>query len=483
MNYKSVYNIVCRMLAVEAVLLLIPAGVSLAYGEMRSFFCFLITAGITAVLSIPAIIIFRKGDRHALYAKEGLVTVSLAWILWSALGALPFVLEGCIPNYIDALFETVSGFTTTGASILKNIEALPKGMLFWRSFTHWIGGMGVLVFVMTIVPLSDDHSMLLMRAEMPGPTVGKLVPKGKSTAKILYLIYICMTLAEIVFLLFGGMSVFDAFIHAFGTAGTGGFSSYNASIAHFNSIYIEMVIAVFMLLFGINFNIYFFILIRKIKGVLHNDEWKVYLSIIAVATGIIAVATLGIYGAFGTSLRYAFFQVVSFITSTGYVSTSFVAWPAVCRSILLMLMVIGACAGSTGGGLKVSRAIILFRGLKKELHQMLHPKAVSHVKMDGAIVDEKVVKSAAIYFFALFAIIGASAFAVSIDNLSLETNLSAVLSCTGNTGPGYGAASSNFACFSWFSKIILSLDMLFGRLEIFPLLIALTPGVWKKKFF
>lgn len=483
MNYKSVYNIVCRMLAVEAALLLIPAGVSLAYGEMRSFFCFLITAGITLVFSVPAIIIFRKGNGHTLYAKEGLVTVSLAWILWSVFGTLPFVLDGCIPNFIDALFETVSGFTTTGATILDNVEALPKGMLFWRSFTHWIGGMGVLVFVMTIVPLSDDHSMLLMRAEMPGPTVGKLVPKGKSTAKILYLIYICMTLVEIVFLLFGGMNVFDALIHAFGTAGTGGFSSYNASVGHFGSVYIEMVIAVFMLLFGINFNIYFFIISRKIRGVLKNDEWKAYLVIIAVATAIIAASLFGVYGSVGTALRYAFFQVSSFITSTGFISAPFATWPAVCRTVLMMLMVIGACAGSTGGGLKVSRLVMLFKGLKKETNQMLHPKAVSHVKMDGAIVDDKAVKSAALYFFTLFVIIGISALAISLDNFSTETNLSAVLSCTGNTGPGYGAASASFSCFSWFSKIILTLDMLFGRLEIFPLLIALTPGVWKKKFF
>lgn len=483
MNYKSVCNIVCRMLAVEAALLLIPAGVSLAYGELRSFFCFLITAGIITVVSVPAIIVCRKGGGHSLYAKEGLATVSLAWILWSAFGALPFVLDGCIPNYIDALFETISGFTTTGATILGDIEALSHGMLFWRSFTHWIGGMGVLVFVMMIVPLSDDHSMLLMRAEMPGPSVGKLVPKGKSTAKILYLIYICMTLAEIVFLLFGGMSVFDAFIHAFGTAGTGGFSSYNASVAHFDSLYIEMVIAVFMLLFGINFNIYFLILIRRIKGVVKNEEWKVYLGITAIATGIIAIATFTYYGAFGVSLRYAFFQVSSFITSTGFVSADYTAWSSICRAVILLLMVIGSCAGSTGGGLKVSRAIILFKGLKKEINQMLHPKAVSHVKTNGTIVDNKVVKSAAIYFFTLATIICFSAFAVSIDNLSFETNFTAVLSCIGNTGPAFGAAASNYVCFSWFSKIILSLDMLFGRLEIFPLLIALNPGVWKKKFF
>lgn len=483
MNYRSVYNMVCKMLLVEAALMLIPAGVSLAYAEMRSFYCFLIAAAVITVLSLPALFMKKKNDGRSLYAKEGLVTVTLAWVLWSMLGALPFVFEGCIPNYINALFETVSGFTTTGATILTDVEALPHGMLFWRSFTHWIGGMGVLVFVMTIIPLSDDHSMLLMRAEMPGPTVGKLVPKGKTTAKILYLIYICMTLVEIIFLLFGGMNVFDAFIHAFGTAGTGGFSSYNASIAHFDSVYIEMVIAVFMLLFGINFNIYFFILMRRIKGVWQNDEWKAYLAIILIFTGIITAATFSYYGTVGTSLRYAFFQVVSFITSTGFVSTGFTVWPAVCRAVLLMLMVIGACAGSTGGGLKVSRLVILFKGLKKEIHQMIHPKAVSHVKVDGTVVDDKAVRSAALYFFALFVIIGISALAVSIDNLSLETNFSAVLSCMGNTGPGYGAAASNFDCFSGFSKIILLLDMLFGRLEIFPLLITLTPGVWKKKFF
>ena len=480
MNKRKIISIIGKIILIEAALMVPSLLLALYYGDgdAPAFVCTIIPAIIMGLLFSSV----KQSDKR-MSSRDGYFIVAAAWIIISLIGALPLYLAGGFPSYWNALFEIVSGFTTTGASVLAEPAQLGHGVLFWRSFTHWIGGMGVLVFVMMIVPLSDDHSMLLMRAEMPGPSVGKLVPKGKSTAKILYLIYICMTLAEIVFLLFGGMSVFDAFIHAFGTAGTGGFSSYNASVAHFDSLYIEMVIAVFMLLFGINFNIYFLILIRRIKGVMKNEEWKVYLGITAIATGIIAIATFTYYGAFGVSLRYAFFQVSSFITSTGFVSADYTAWPSICRAVILLLMVIGSCAGSTGGGLKVSRAIILFKGLKKEINQMLHPKAVSHVKTNGTIVDNKVVKSAAIYFFTLATLICLSAFAISIDNLSFETNFTAVLSCIGNTGPAYGAAASNYVCFSWFSKIILSLDMLFGRLEIFPLLIALNPGVWKKKFF
>ena len=481
MNYKFTYNLVCKMLLVEAGLMLIPAVVSILYGEWKSCICFAITAAIISLVTLP--MFFIEQTNKSLYAKEGIIVVAIAWLTWSLFGALPFVMEGCIPNYIDAFFETVSGFTTTGATILDDIEALPHGMLFWRSFTHFIGGMGVLVFVMAIIPLSDNYSMLLMRAEVPGPTVGKLVPKGKSTAKILYLIYIGLTLVQIVFLLIGGMPLFDSIVNAFATAGTGGFAIYNNSIAHYNSVYLEMVITVFMILFGVNFNLYYYILIGKAKSVLKNTEWKVYFIIIGIATAIITIATIAFYGSFGSALRYAFFQVASFMTSTGFVTTSYAAWPKICQGVLLTLMMIGACAGSTGGGLKIARIMILFKAVKREMHQLIHPKSVSPVKVDDKVVEDKTMNSALVYFFVFLVIMICAVFLLTFNGFDFETNMTSVISCINNIGPGYGAAVSSFSCYSGFSKIVLSFCMLLGRLEIFPMLILFIPSVWKKKFF
>ena len=481
MNNKMIVYIIAKMLGVEGAVLLIPAFVAFLYGE-SDVIQFLI---VSAVLGAIFFIFGRKRpENKVIYAKEGLVIVGLAWILWSLFGALPFVLTGSIPSYVDAFFETVSGFTTTGSTILTDIEALPKGVAFWRSLTHWIGGMGVLVFVMMLTSLDDEHSMHLMRAEVPGPEADKLVPKARATARILYLMYFVLTAAEVVFLMFGGMSFYDALLHSFSTAGTGGFSNRNASVAYYDSAYIDGVITVFMILFGVNFNLYFLIRLKNWKDALKNEELHAYLGIIAGAVAIVTVNILGIYGNLVHAFRYASFQVASVITTTGFCTADFNLWPELSKVVLLGIMVIGACAGSTGGGIKVSRFLILVKSIKQEVRRMLHPKAVTIVKINGKRVGNDTIRSVYIYFISYILVMMVSILLVSIYNFDFATTFSSVLTTLNNVGPGISMVGpvENFHMFSPLSKLVFCMDMLLGRLEIFPYLLLMSPELWRRRF-
>ena len=402
MNTKMIRFILGKMLGVEAILLLIPALVGLIYGEKEGMF-FLIPAVILVFFYLVAG--RKKPEKTTIYGRDGMVIVALAWILWSVFGALPFFLSGEIPNYIDALFETVSGFTTTGSSILTDIEKLANCMLFWRSFTHWVGGMGVLVFVLVLTSLDKRSSMYLMMAEVPGPEKDKLVPKMTSTARILYGIYFGMTAVEIILLLLGGMNLFDSMLHAFGTAGTGGFSNYSASVGHFGSAYIDGVITLFMILFGVNFNLYFLALMRDFKPIWKNEELRAYLLIIAAAALTITLNISSQYTSILKAFRYAIFQVASIITTTGYATADFVEWPMLSQCILLMLMVIGACASSTGGGIKVSRFLIVLKSIKREIKQMVHPKAVSIIRVNGKKMNSDIIRKVCVYLMAYAVIV------------------------------------------------------------------------------
>ena len=478
MNYGMIRYIVGKMLLIEGFLLLFPAFVSFLYGEMEGI-SFLLTAMLLLLVSFLS---SRKPENTAIYAKEGFLIVALAWILWSVFGALPFLLSGCIPRFEDAFFEVVSGFTTTGSTILRDIEGLPKCMNFWRCLTHWVGGMGVLVFVMAVIPLSNKNSMFLMRAEIPGPTCDKLVPKARTTARILYTMYLGLSVAEVIFLLAGDMNLYQAVIHTFSTAGTGGFSDRNASVAAFNSAYIDGVITVFMLLFGINFNLYFLLLMKNIKGFFRNEELRTYLGIVAAAIALITINIMNLYGGVLHAFRYAAFQVVSVITTTGFVTANFDLWPEFSKTILLL--VVGACAGSTGGGMKVSRIMILGRTITKEMRQILHPKSVNVVKLDGKRLTDEETHGVYVYTICYFVILGVSVLLISVDNFDFTTNFTAVLTTLNNVGPGLAKVGpvENFSAFSCFSKIILSLDMLIGRLEILPIMMLLAPVTWRKKF-
>lgn len=480
MNYGMIRYIVGKMLLIEGFLLLFPAFVSFLYGEMEGI-SFLLTAMLLLLVSFLG---SRKPENTAIYAKEGFLIVALAWVLWSAFGALPFLLSGCIPRFEDAFFEVVSGFTTTGSTILRDIEGLPKCMNFWRCLTHWVGGMGVLVFVMAVLPLSNKNSMFLMRAEIPGPTCDKLVPKARTTARILYTMYLGLSVAEVIFLLAGDMNLYQAVIHTFSTAGTGGFSDRNASVAAFNSAYIDGVITVFMLLFGINFNLYFLLLMKNVKGFFKNEELRNYLGIVAAAIVLITINIMNLYGGVLHAFRYAAFQVVSVITTTGFVTANFDLWPEFSKTILLMLMVVGACAGSTGGGMKVSRIMILGRTITKETRQILHPKSVNVVKLDGKRLTNEETHGVYVYTICYFVILCVSVLLVSVDNFDFTTNFTAVLTTLNNVGPGLAKVGpvENFSAFSCFSKIVLSFDMLIGRLEILPIMMLLAPVTWRKKF-
>ena len=478
MNRRMICRVLGLILECEAALLILPTVAGLCYGEGVTHF--LITMALSGALGV--LLTRVKPYSDVIYAKDGFVVVSLGWVLMSMIGALPFVLSGDIPNYIDALFETVSGFTTTGASILEDVEGLSRGCMFWRSFTHWIGGMGVLVFIMAVLPMSGEHSMHIMRAEVPGPTVGKLVPRVRQTAKILYLIYIAMTLLEMLLLLLGGMSFYDALLHAFATAGTGGFSTRAASIAAFDSLYLEMVIAVFMVLFGVNFNLYFLLLIGRWKDALKSEELHWYLGIIAASVMAIALGISKMYGGIATGLRHAFFYVASITSSTGFGTVDFVTWPEYCKWIIVMLMFCGACAGSTGGGIKTSRVIILFKNVACEIRQMIHPRAVTRVQLDGKRVDSDGLKAVSTFFTSFMLLLITGSFLVSLDGYDMATNFSAVLSSLSNIGPGMSliGPTGNYNIFSYGSKLVLTVMMLIGRLEIFPILILFSPSTWKR---
>lgn len=481
MNIKMVIYLLGKMLRMEGLILLIPMAVSLLYREEG----FLYFAAVAFVLYIIGMLIGRKVPEKAdIYAKEGFVIVAMIWILWSFFGAMPFYFSGSIPKFVDAFFETVSGFTTTGSTILSDIQILPRGMLFWRNLTHWIGGMGVLVLMLAVMPLADKRSMYLMRAEMPGPTIGKLEPTIRSTAKILYGMYFALTFLELLLLLAGGMNLYDACLHAFSTAGTGGFSNRNASVSYYNSAYIDGVITVFMLLFGVNFNVFYFIFVKKYLKSLKNSELRAYLSIIALSTIAITINISGMYPSFGKAFRYAVFQVVSIITTTGFYTANYDLWPEFSKTILILLMIIGSCAGSTGGGIKVSRILIMIKVVKREVKRMLHPRAVSVVKMDGRMVESETIDGVFVYLITYGMILAISLLIVSIDNYDFASNLSGVLTMLNNVGPGISLTGpvENFSAFSWLSKLVFSADMLLGRLEIFPFLMLFSPSLWRRKF-
>ena len=481
MDTKIVRYILCRMLGVEAALLLVPVLVAVIYQE-KCGIVFLIPI---VILCLLFWVVGRKRPEHGqIYGKEGMVIVALAWILWSLFGAMPFTLSGYIPSYVDAFFETVSGFTTTGSSIIPDVEVLPHCLLFWRSFTHWIGGMGVLVFVLVVTSLDRKNSMHLMRAEVPGPEKDKLVPKAMSTARILYGMYLTLTVIEMVFLVIGGMNLFDSMIFSFGSAGTGGFSNYADSVAHFNSAYIDGVITVFCALFGVNFALFYFMILGDFKSILKNEELRTYILLIAAATAAIMLNIHSLYPTIGKSFRYAVFQVVTVITTTGYSTADFAQWPMFSKAVLMMLTVIGACASSTGGGIKVSRLLVGIKCVKREIVQLAHPKSVGIIRIGGKKVSSDVLRTIYIYFIAYVGILIGSVVLVSLDNFDFETTFSAVLTTLGNVGPGMAQVGpmGNFAGFSTLSKLILCFDMLAGRLEIFPFLVLFTAPAWRRKF-
>ncbi len=482
MNKSMVFKITGIILQIESLLLLLPAVVSLIYKE-SVVWSFLLAAGLSALCGTLLRIVF-KPKSTLIYAREGLVIVALCWVFMSLFGCLPFIISRDIPNFFNAFFETVSGFTTTGASILSGaqLEAMHRGTLFWRSFTHWIGGMGVLVFITAVIPNMSDRSIHIIKAEMPGPIVGKLVPKLKDTSRVLYLIYILLTFTQIVFLLCGGLDLFESSVLSFGTAGTGGFAIKSTSIADY-SPYIQWVITVFMLIFGINFNLYYLFLIRKFKNALKSEELWVYLSIFVVCTGIITYNVLGSFNGFSEALRHSAFQVSSIMTTTGFSTADFNLWPALCKTLLIIIMMIGACAGSTAGGFKVSRIIILAKTIKKECQRLIHPRSIRTIKFEGKALDT-VTRHGVAAYLAVYVLVLLSVFLlISIDNMSMETNFSATVACFNNIGPGFDGVGpmSCYADYSAFSKIVLSFAMLMGRLEIYPLLLAFSVGTWSRK--
>ena len=473
MNNRMTLRLIGIALCLEAALMLLPLLAGLCFGERP--FSFLISAAVTGAAGF--LLTRIKLRTKAIYARDGFVAVALIWILMAAFGAVPFVISGDIPSYVDAFFETMSGLTTTGASILNNIEGLSKAGLFWRSFTHWIGGMGVLVFMMAVLPMSGEHSMHIMRAEVPGPVVGKLVPRARDTAKILYMIYAGLTVLETLFLLFGGMSFFDALLHAFATAGTGGFSTKNASIAAFHSPYIETVISVFLVLFGANFNLYYLILIGQAKSAFKSEELRCYLIIIVAAVVAITAGIVGIYGNLGDSLRNAFFYVMSILSTAGFCTVDYTLWPQYTQIILVVMMVIGGCAGSTGGGAKLSRIMLLVKSAFADVQRMISPRRVKRVRMDGKCVPDNVLTTVSTFFSLYILILFLCALVVSFDGVDFATSFTAALSCISNVGPGLSGVgpTENFAAFSEFPKLFMSFTMLTGRLEIYPVLILLFP--------
>ncbi len=478
MNRRMVFHTVGLIILLETALFLLPLAVSLIYNEV-CFWAFL-KAAVFSLAVGGGLLLASRPNSKVIYAKEGFAITALAWLSLSAIGALPFTLSGQIPHYIDAFFETVSGFTTTGASVITDVEALDKGILFWRSFTHWVGGMGVLVFLMAFLPNISYRAIHIIRAEIPGPTVGKLLPKIKDTAKILYVIYLVLTLLQVVILCISGRNLFDSLVHSFGTAGTGGFGIYGDSAGSFTPFQ-QWVITVFMLIFGVNFNLYYMMLIKRFRTALRSTELWVYCGIVAVATTLISINIFPLFDSVSETLRHAAFQVSSIITTTGYATVDFNTWPTLSKTILLILMFFGACAGSTAGGIKISRVIILFKNCLMEFRHLLHPRSVNALRFEGKKVEPETRKGVSVYL-ALYAICFFTVFfLLGFDGFDLETNFSATAACFNNIGPGLGLVgpASSYADYSYFSKILLSLAMLLGRLEIWPILLTLFPAAWK----
>ena len=483
MNYKMVGRIGALFLAVEAVFMLPAMLIALFDGDWHVFLAFAASVGVLLAVSVPVLVLTRK-SKGGFYAKEGLVSVGLGWMILSLFGGLPFFLSGEIPHFVDALFEIVSGFTTTGASIVPDVEVLSRGILYWRSFSHWLGGMGVLVFLLAVAPVggkNEGFTMHLLRAESPGPNVGKLVPKMRRTAAILYLIYVLLTVVDFLMLVAGRMPVLDAVCTAFGTAGTGGFGIKADSMGSY-SPYLQNVTTVFMLLFGVNFSCYYMILLGQIKSVWRDEEFRLYWCMVLAAGAVITLNIRGMYGSIWTSMRHAFFQVASISTTTGFGTTDFNLWPTFSKSVLLILMAVGASAGSTGGGFKCARLLLILRTLKRNIQQMMHPNSVRVIRMNGQPVDERVIANTNAYLGAYVVILAVSFLLVSFDSVTMTTAFSATLSCFNNIGPGLdqvGPAAS-YAGLSYLSKIVLTLDMLAGRLEIFPVLILFGRDTWKR---
>lgn len=480
MNSSIIRYVLGQVLKIEGILMLLPCLVALIYQESVGFY-YLVTALLCMILGF--LMTFKKPSDFVFYLKEGCVTTTLSWALMSFFGAIPFWASGEIPSLTDALFETVSGFTTTGASILSDVEALSHCSLMWRSFTHWIGGMGVLVFLLAVIPMTGGSHMNLMRAESPGPSVGKLVPKIKSTARILYLIYFGLTVIQCILLLCGGMTLFDSLATSFGTAGTGGFGIKNDSIGGY-SPYIQWVVTIFMILFGVNFNAYYLILFHQFKKAISMEEVRYYFLVILASIAIICVDIRNYYESFSEVLRHAAFQVGSLITTTGFSTTDFNLWPQTSKTILVLIMFIGACAGSTGGGIKVSRFVVLFKTVAKELDSYIHPKSIKKIKMDGKPVEHEVLRSINVYFITFITVFVVSLLIVSFDGHDLVTNFTAVTATINNIGPGLNMVgpTENFGFFSNLSKYVFIIDMLAGRLELFPLLIFFHPAVWQDLF-
>ncbi len=478
MNYSIVFYIIGWILNLEAAFMSLGCITALIYGE-KAGWSFVVSILLCLVIGLPLTV--RKPSSHIFYLRESFVSTALGWIALSCMGALPFLFSGVLHNPVDALFETVSGFTTTGSSIFTDVEVLPRCILFWRSFTHWIGGMGVLVFLLILPPLAVGGRMNLMKAESPGPSVSRLVPKVQATAKILYILYVIMTLVEIVLLLAGGMPLFDSLTITFGTAGTGGFGIKNDSCAGYTT-YQQVVITIFMILFGVNFNFYFLLAVKKGRQALQSEELRAYLLIILAAILLIAVNIRGYFSHFGQAVQQSAFQVGSIITTTGYATTDFNLWPEFSRTILVMLMFVGACAGSTGGGIKVYRLLIMVKTVKKELRQLLHPRSIKKIQIDGKAVEHEVVRSTNVFLIVYLLIFIFSILLVSLDNKDLITNFTAVASTLNNIGPGLGDVGplGNFSGFSNFSKLVMTFDMLAGRLELFPLLLLFMRSTWKK---
>ena len=482
MNITAILNIIGHVMKYEIILLLIPFFVALFYGQGDAN-AFLYT--VLLMIPIALILIKIKGKKNEIYAKEGFLTVGLAWIVISFFGALPFVFSGAIPSLVDAFFEASSGFTTTGASILTEIQSLPKGILFWRSFTHWVGGMGFLIFILALMPTFSGNTIHLLKAESPGPTPGKIVPKIKQTAKILYAIYFVLTLIETIFLKSAGLSWYDSIIHALGTAGTGGFSNMNASVAAFNNPAVEWIITIFMLLFGVNFVLYFQLIRGNVKAFFKSEELKWYLIAVFASIIIIAVNIIPFnHGDVTKSIRDSAFQVSSIVTTTGYATVNFNLWPTLSKVILIMLMFMGAMAGSTGGGIKTIRIVIIIKAIRREIDKILHPRRVKSVKIDGNVVEEETISGVFLFIFAYIIISLIAIFIVSFDNFDITTTVTSVIATLSNIGPGLEIVgpAGNFSVFSDLSKLVLSFCMLAGRLEIYPMLILFSPSLWKKNF-
>lgn len=477
MNKSIILHIVGWILSFEAAFMLLPCIIAIIYQE-KSGFAFLITMGICLIIGVP--LALHKPKSKVFFAKEGFITVALGWISLSVMGSLPFYLSQEIPSFVNSLFEVISGFTTTGSSILTDVEVLSKSMLFWRSFTHWIGGMGVLVFILAILPMAGGETMHFMRAESPGPSVGKLVPRMRTTALLLYAIYFGLTLLEFLLLLIGGMPVFDALTVAVGTAGTGGFAIKNSSIASY-SPYLQNVVTVFMFLFGINFNIYFLILFKKFKIAAKSEELRWYFIIVVSSIILIALNVGGMKGFFG-ALHHSAFQVSSIITTTGFATIDYNTWPSFSKSILVFIMFIGACAGSTGGGMKVSRIIILFKTIGKELSYLIHKRSIKVLKLDGKKIEHETLRSVNVFFITYIMIFTASVLIISLDNFNFTTNFTATAATINNIGPGLEIVGpiGNYNSFSSLSKFVMMFNMLAGRLEVFPILLLFSPGTWKK---